>query len=1081
MKRNLIPVLLWAASGLWAAEPSVFNIAYAGRLLGYARTPDIQRFRYVKEHRGVPVYQLAAGSGMNETAKEIVQQLTSIRAQGPTLTLGMGDSLVLDYFSRVAVLEKNGESRYAPKDELVHWDEARGWVYLRDTKDAGFRDLPQSKEYVVDNSAMFFAEAGYDALVPGKHDFYLGPEWLRKTAFWFGENRVAMLGANLLIRTIAIRTPEAKPEFLRKRDYARSSSEIRLSPPGVALPWIRQFQVGSKAVTAELCGPLADPDPDMKPKDCLGLSIDSAGELTARARIAQGAKPLAVGAYLLCVQSKEPGSKPVCQPFRVEQPFFDKPYVKTKSGAVVMGVVAQAVEQQIGLLNRTWLHETDRNIEFSATAADPVKPLEQAIDYCTDMGDCLSGTPMILMAQMGHDAARLLNHRLRRRFAVVLAQSDDRFATSDAATEYHVGHDPVVLVPRPFFRGSFQSLQVGVQVAAVAAGKLTTVTHRIAEVPLRHGGAIDCGSDPVNRAWKKAYGNEPADAGQKFEALVLRALRSRLSADIAILQRRDFFAASKQLTACPQDPVRAEALRSAIDRILWKGDFAVARTIKGSALKAALDHSREFERTEADPYSSDPESGRGLVYQGLFFDSDSQSWFVNGAALENDVLYRVTVSDFLAFGDTGYPQFLVDGEEHARSIRLLPRIADLALQEIAPKEPKPKPLLFTDYLDYGGFPRPAPPKSATVSDRLRKFMHAYLEKSQGYSGGKPEEDAQFRSYWRFLLDKTEIGFDDYTHNRGTQDALSKAFKGTPESSVLSRKSTTVGTAVQFEARRESRRRQFFVRTEQEYQRLSLQQDGPAGDFLATYPQNRISIESGFRGVFRGTIRRRRQWGWVASSQVTTQIHNPVETFALKDASVVASINRTTRFLAKAGVRRESREGWFEGGLFAGAVRRPGLFTVRNGDRTTGNCWLAQLSGSVADCLKTIEASPSPAVSTSPATGPVSGAFLNFDARYPLPKGILRGQAVFENRGRIFFNHSRDTLFDARYIDSLSAAVAIPIVRNLSLKPKLSLFLYENKRLGRSMRGLTYDMHLEYRFDRHSGVPWGAALLGGSRR
>jgi hypothetical protein len=129
----------------------------------------------------------------------------------PRLLLGLGDNFSPDLYSRFVYRSGKPE----PKDTL-----------FVDPSGAGFAD----------NVGCFLRLAGYDAVVPGKHDFYFGPERLREYARYLkqGPAQTTMLGANLAIKTTSVISAKKTPPL---------KNQLKLDLPDVIFPWMRNFTV----------------------------------------------------------------------------------------------------------------------------------------------------------------------------------------------------------------------------------------------------------------------------------------------------------------------------------------------------------------------------------------------------------------------------------------------------------------------------------------------------------------------------------------------------------------------------------------------------------------------------------------------------------------------------------------------------------------------------------------------------------------------------------------------------------------------------------------------------------------------
>lgn len=113
-----------------------------------------------------------------------------------------------------------------------------------------------------DNVACFFKLAGYLTLVPGKHDFYFGPERLRQLGRLLAQEGdglapVQMLAANLSIVTSAPGAAPRLPSYQKQqRNYLPPPGPVRPDLPGVVLPWLRRVRIRH---VAELLRPDGSP------------------------------------------------------------------------------------------------------------------------------------------------------------------------------------------------------------------------------------------------------------------------------------------------------------------------------------------------------------------------------------------------------------------------------------------------------------------------------------------------------------------------------------------------------------------------------------------------------------------------------------------------------------------------------------------------------------------------------------------------------------------------------------------------------------------------------------------------------
>ncbi|MCC6538530.1 MAG: hypothetical protein IT162_13320 [Bryobacterales bacterium] len=1177
---------LWLAAV--AAHAEDLRVIYTGKLLGYPRVPDLQRLEeagcpadgtatpagQVKRYRHV----VPPGAAPSAVAKLLTAEIAAASEGRQTVLVGLGDNFAMDFFSRISVVKECGQpaERYLAKDETTFqggdWFDL-GQIDEKSKEWARFKEDQESGRSVIDadNVATFFRNAGYAAIVPGKHDFYYGPERVRQLARLLmgvthdaatGSLRAAdaqavpMLATNMIIRTTASAPPAVKPDYQRELDrakqYTMSAAGLTWGLPKSVLPWLRRIMLkgafaGSAPVVsaAEIC--LQD-QPDVKPPPHRGPAHKTIEPAPAPAGAAYLTFPTGFvlegeRSYLVCVTINASPRVPFCQPFNVHTPFFQFPdnaapglYGNQKASTlaektrvppyqyladrqtVIMGAVAEGLEKQVGSLNTQWLNK-DPRLDTGVATVDPTEAVSQLLEHCDMLGPCGKARTLILLAQMPRDAAEILNRQLKRRFHIVVAQADSRLATPRARVEYAAGHPPLVLAPQEL-RDELAApvYGIGLQYADLTYGAGPTPERIVTAArerqpfdrPIQSG---HCLVAPFATAWARLTGEAiPTQLTEEhFRTVVLEAMRRHRRADLTLVQDRDFFELKDRLGQCQTTPVAAEALRASVEQVLWKGDFVFTRTIKGSALKAAMARSREIKAQEDDVYSIELEKGRWLAAHGLVQNAATKVWYVNGQALEDNTLYSVAMTDFLAFGETGYTELqspAVPPAERTRELARLPRIADTVLEMVAGTASRPL-LSFSTYLDRTSHLAFSPGPAATAWNQFASLVHDTLLERQPRLTAPAVRLGQTRAFWRLFLDKAEGGFANYGHNREKQDNLSGLFQGIPESSVLSRKRQTISSSVQLELRREWSRRHFFTRMEEEYTVERSQQDGPLGSFLKNYPFNQVSVESGFRFAQSGGNRQRPWWGWLASFQGSSQVRSPFVDFqpglkcenpGLDDRCPQESrfrdyAARTSRLLGKAGFTYQGRESWMEGGLFYGRVLRPVEYTLfYRGDTPAllgAVCNLQSGFANVPASQRTL--SHCLARSVVPQTAPVTGwylrgnsefnaergLFLNFNLRWNLPKRLTgMDQFAVENRGRLYFLSNSDLIIDTRVNNVLKLGPVIKLFPSVSLKPTLSLFYFENRVARVSMVGQSIDFKVEYRFNRKSGDSWGQALKAG---
>ena len=245
------------------ASPGGLTVAYTGKLLGSFRFPDQQH----ESDTACPADSLAPEAFSEEAwQRASVDQrdaagFYSLLSKTGTILLGMGDNfapvLQARSFAPDLVTKKNAHSTFLSKD-LRTWDylDHQGWLRLSSAEPKLQADLAAGNGTIpMDNVGCFLKLAGYLAVVPGKEDFYFGPERLRELARFLARpdgadpryKPVQMLAANIaIITTEPLANPRLPPrELARTILYDTNFGKVRPQLPDVVLPWLKQIRVAN--------------------------------------------------------------------------------------------------------------------------------------------------------------------------------------------------------------------------------------------------------------------------------------------------------------------------------------------------------------------------------------------------------------------------------------------------------------------------------------------------------------------------------------------------------------------------------------------------------------------------------------------------------------------------------------------------------------------------------------------------------------------------------------------------------------------------------------------------------------------
>jgi hypothetical protein len=147
----------------------------------------------------------------NAAAKAYDKLFGRSKPQGPTLRLGMGDTFAPNLLARTYRMTSGNPGKVGkedwrlpdrdilvPKDRFYHNTDKESSTFHQwlcaNAKDGPGEDPSGNTAMDYDNVAQFFIANKYNAMVPGKHDFYFGPERLRDLARLLADNNVHMLG-----------------------------------------------------------------------------------------------------------------------------------------------------------------------------------------------------------------------------------------------------------------------------------------------------------------------------------------------------------------------------------------------------------------------------------------------------------------------------------------------------------------------------------------------------------------------------------------------------------------------------------------------------------------------------------------------------------------------------------------------------------------------------------------------------------------------------------------------------------------------------------------------------------------------
>ena len=937
--------------------------------------------------------------------------------------------------------------------------------------------------------------------------------------------------------------------------------------PDDVLPWLRDIKVKipesmmATSFTADLC--LAPGD---DPNDCLakkGMHIELKPDNTAKK---DRSYPLELAYtesekypnflllpdhnYAFCLHWS---GNSYCKTFTVRQPLFQvmtdpkqkpgplgvrmafdeaspKPYYVSNGNplVVVFGVVDKNLMHQVGLLNYSWWND-DSKYDTTVQAIDPAKALQQVLDMCKQDADCRN-KPKVLLAQMDPQSARELVSTLQKPgdsniFDVVITQVDARDYTGTVTQSAKrdeadvAAGGPLVLVPAPHYATPLtkEKMSIKMQRAEVSFDdyahpeRAFSLVNKVTNYDLTPPPSKQ--AQALAAAVAKAMGVSKPGGKEPFEELALDRMRKFCRADLAMMQPRDVFeqfSVSVGLWSRNEPGEHTEAMFSRenlMDEALWKGDLIVCRALSGADLKKAL------KQSDGSPALTK------LKYLGVEKDNLHENYIVGGQAVDEKRLYSVALTDFLAFGDTGYSDLSasdVGVPDTIRSMKNYKLVAEAAFEGLKDKEAAAQGLMITAKSAVIAAPglyehaNVRPPLSTPRFDEIHQladwaehWWQAYaftpaLKPAKGVSLDPQEQKAQSRGYNYFNLEKLTLGYS-LTAIEGPQQLVPVRFGGisnVPQLQTLESQSVSLWERIRY-GRVFPKWIDIFGSGEARYgfSRTRLTAYAGYDPYKINITENSLQAES---GILTKRISETIPFRLLLSERLSTQLRAPLLSYsaltlgppasaapsnckvtsidttppvtASSTSSILCAAPRSILQETKIGTRLENRENWIEFGWEVGHnFNSVSGYDLNKTTAAEVDC-SATTNQSVTSCIGKAAAGKVTALSplyVTQQTLPVSGWFLNFKVSAPVYGKTV--QFSIENYSEVFLQHTKDTSADTRFYQDTVVALPVKIWQNLSISPQVEIFNYQNKVLPQHFLSLASKLTLDYNFDWHSGI------------
>ena len=1148
------------------------NVLYSGRFFGYFRYPDVQKR---SDTEGCPTTD---NQNLSAAAAEYLKQV----GERPTgqIRVAMGDNFAPEFLARTLYDDERfdrshhpvppefrSRDLYTPRQDPL---KSSHWIWAEDNPKKN-ADTPFGGSVPSDNVGCFLIKAGFQAIVPGKDDFYFGPERIAQIAGFLrrAPQPVRMLGANLTVVTAGVNGN--KPLPIEKLDEKfqkvfQPKPGVKLSIPKEVLPWLHQIDLRDEKSSARPAGFLCEPkdgDPykfelpkfGATANGCQGPITPTPGIEPRSWRFALPSKQpqppffLKPGSnYVFCVlHPTEDESKDICQAFTPRRPLLEVPeaadsgqplpyFVDNKESVAVFGVVDEEMLKQIGLLNYSWLN-VKSDLATTLKIIPAADALEQVMQLCDQDSACKNARRRILLAQMPTAKAQDLTRDLDRKkihFNLVITQADrENFTGTTALSKLEktaagkvASPSPFIVAPDPQYDPDFHGDNFTVRVQQAHLRRIESwsyLQNDVEEYPL----VVPPKDLPDNiKAFEKKI-DDNAKVKDDFKAEILSLTKERMQSfchsDLAIVQPRDIFAEYR--TVVHFWPTTYPALfteENYLDEILWKGDFAICRTVTGAGLKKALQQSKSLEASSPD---------LKLDTLGVEADNIHDTFTVHGNQLDVKALYSVALTDFLAFGDTLYPDLAAPELAPADTIHTFDHQGFRPIANIVAKDLYPGVETRLTPAEYFDTTKDLPAdRTRGFSDTVKTidwFEHwalAYaFTPTLGDTGNTPETNAQHRPLTFFNLEKLNVAYNLTTVN-GPQQLVNARFgsiSNVPQLQNVEQQSVTIWDRVRF-GHEFPKLLDVFGTTDNRYGFKRLRKTttitsskvgngqitGYQDPYTSSVQDNAIAGEA---GVLFKRVSKNIPFRFLVSERMLTQLRRPLLSYTApysqsavapqgvpsncdtsssdvklpvvggtSSASILCTAPRSYLQQTKIGTRLENLDSWIEFG-----------WEVGHNFNSTGDSFFNRNAPNQLPCPANTELSLSDCITAGNAanaslginqlsplyithrTLPVSGAFLNFKILVPLFPPKL--QLSIENYSEFFVKRAEDNATDTRFYEDAIISLQIKLTPNFSFSPQVELFDFQNKVVPYHFLSLVSQFTLDYNFAWHSGVRADKAL------
>jgi len=594
---------------------------------------------------------------------------------------------------------------------------------------------------------------------------------------------------------------------------------------------------------------------------------------------------------------------------------------------------------------------------------------------------------------------------------------------------------------------------------------------------------------------------------------LLRRMQEAAGSDLALLQRRDIFldrlppGYDKYEVCKPPDnsqrPLDSSErrhceLRMALDRVLWKGDYSEivmlsGKDIAGMMLAASTQNSQEQSLSQTDI------SGQWLVTFGIVTvpasnltrsQISSSEFSVTSDPSCNDVQERAHPS---AGGRTLY---CVNGQpllaDHAYSIAATDYLDQTG---VVPKQPfddyySSKGKFVTEIIEQNIFLGPPPISTSSSKKTTLDDQISLLEKA--------EVKHQQRRLFQIDIAKVVGGYNFRSPQSG-DNFVASAFQGATDS----RASTPSQSELDVEAKERALWRttpfNFGIQSDAAYDR-SVQGNLTGSPVNAAYPLNnatvggfvewKITSRTGHHALLPAGVLK----AVLAPYQYQRQFNGSYLFFAHTDKTKnqqTLHLSPVNGFSHRAGLRwlEEVSSGkWFRGDRGSYFEAGPQLTVLSDilaavTLSTPGSASLlcpANSSLTILNCFKAANYPINAATRAVAQTASLHSSGLYWDMHYQKTLQSLADKSgpgislSIDSKGDYFFRRSASKTLSSQTLYDVPASISLgfPVLRNFSVGPTYSVFLYGNQVAAQSLTVNSFGLTGRWYFDRDAAVDLG---------